>query len=356
MWYTLHRFTVLERKSKSGEGTARGGGGPALREREMHMKKVKFIAVVAAVFALAALVLVGCSSGGSGSASSASASSASSASASASASSESASASSESASASAESASASAAASSAASSGAVKFVVGFDAEYPPYGFKADDGSYTGFDLDLAKAVCAMNGWEFEAKPIDWDAKDLELDSGNITCIWNGFTYEGREDKYAWSEPYMLNEQVLVVAAGSDAKTLDDLSGRKVVTQAGSAAYDLLTDSEEHEALETKFAGGKVETVPDYNTAFMQLESGAVDAVACDLSIANYQMAQNPDKFVQLADALNSEHYAVGFKLGEDEMAKAVTASLKQLDSEGTVKNLCEYYASYGMSYDNWILK
>ena len=306
------------------------------------MKKLKFIAMLVAAFALAAFVIAGCSSG----------SSASSASASASGSSASASASS-SASASASSASASA---SSAASGTEKFIVGFDAEYPPYGFKADDGSYTGFDLDLAKAVCEMNGWEFEAKPIDWDAKDLELDSGNITCIWNGFTYEGREDKYAWSTPYMLNEQVLVVAAGTDAKTLEDLYGHKVVTQAGSAAYDLLSDSEEHEAIETKFEGGKVETVPDYNTAFMQLESGAVYAVACDLSIAQYQMAQNAGKFVQLDEALNSEHYAVGFKLGEDEMAKTVTESLKKLDSEGKVKELCEKYADYGMSYDNWILK
>ena len=202
----------------------------------------------------------------------------------------------------------------------------------------------------------MNGWEFEAKPIDWDAKDLELDSGNITCIWNGFTYEGREDKYAWSEPYMLNEQVFVVAEGSDITSLDNMSGKKVVTQAGSAAYDLLTDTEEGTAIEAAFDGGKVATVPDYNTAFLQLESGAVDVVACDLSIARYQIAQNAGKFVQLDKALNSEHYAVGFKLGEDALAKQVTDSLKKLDEEGTVKSLCNNYADYGMDYSNWVLK
>ena len=296
------------------------------------MKKVKFIAVVVAAFALVALALFGCSSGASSSAS---------------------------ASASSESASASAASSEAASSGAaeaVKFIVGFDAEYPPYGFKAEDGSYTGFDLDLAQAVCEMNGWEFEAKPIDWDGKDLELESGNITCIWNGFTYEGREDKYAWSEPYMLNEQVFVVAKDSDIASYEDMGGKKVVTQAGSAAYDLLTDAEEHEAMQDMFDGGEVATVPDYNTAFLQLESGAVDVVACDLSIAAYQMAQNPDKYVQLEEPLNSEHYAVGFKLGEDEMAAAVTESLKKLDADGTVKTLIEKYADYGMDYSNWVLK
>ena len=306
------------------------------------MKKLKLLVVAAAVVALAAFVLVGCTSSGSGSAASKSASASASASAS-------------SASASASAASASASASSAAAA-KEKFIVGFDAEYPPYGFKATDGSYTGFDLDLAKAVCDMNGWEFEAKPIDWDAKDLELDSGNITCIWNGFTYEGREDKYAWSERYMLNEQVFVVAQGSDVTAYENMGGKKVVTQAGSAAFDLLSDSEEHEAMETKFDGGKVATVPDYNTAFMQLESGAVDVVACDLSIAAYQIAQNPGKYVQLAEPLNSEHYAVGLKLGEDAKAKVISDSLKKLYDDGTVAKLIEKYAEYGMDVSNWVLK
>ena len=296
------------------------------------MKKMKYLAVFAAAFALAAFVLVGCSSGASSSSASASASGSS---------------------ASAASTSASAAS---ASSDANKFIVGFDAEYPPYGFKAADGSYTGFDLDLAQAVCEMNGWEFEAKPIDWDAKDLELDSGNITCIWNGFTYEGREDKYAWSGQYMLNEQVFVVAEGSDVTAYENMGGKKVVTQAGSAAFDLLTDNEEHEAMEARFDGGKVATVPDYNTAFLQLESGAVDVVACDLSIAQYQIAQNPGKFVQLEEALNSEHYAVGFKLGQDELAGKVTESLKKLYEDGTVETLINKYSDYGMDISNWVLK
>ena len=296
------------------------------------MKKMKYLAVFAAAFALAAFVLVGCSSGASSSSASASASGSS---------------------ASAASTSASAAS---ASSDANKFIVGFDAEYPPYGFKAADGSYTGFDLDLAQAVCEMNGWEFEAKPIDWDAKDLELDSGNITCIWNGFTYEGREDKYAWSAQYMLNEQVFVVAEGSDVTAYENMGGKKVVTQAGSAAFDLLTDNEEHEAMEARFDGGKVATVPDYNTAFLQLESGAVDVVACDLSIAQYQIAQNPGKFVQLDEPLNSEHYAVGFTLGQDEMAGKVTESLKKLYEDGTVETLINKYSDYGMDINNWVLK
>ena len=318
------------------------------------MRKIKIVAAFAAVLAIAALVLVGCSSSSGSASASASGSSASASSESASASSESASASSESASASASSASASASASSSAAS-ATKLVVGFDAEYPPYGFLDADGKPTGFDIDLAKAVCEKLGWECDAKPIDWDSKDLELDSGNINCIWNGFTIEGREDKYQFSKPYMLNEQVIVVTADSSIKALSDLAGKKVITQAGSAALDLLSADGDQAALGATFDGGAPQTIADYNNAFMQLESGAVDAVACDLSIAEYQMAQAADKYVMLDEPLNAEHYGVGFKLGEAEMAQAVSDAMLALYEDGTVKTLCEKYADYGMSFDNWIL-
>ena len=92
--------------------------------------------------------------------------------------------------------------------------VGFDQSYPPYGFVGDDGKFTGFDLDLAQAVCDKNGWELKLSAIDWDAKDALLAQGNINCIWNGFTMEGREDGYTFSDPYMLNEQVIVVKSDS----------------------------------------------------------------------------------------------------------------------------------------------
>ena len=82
------------------------------------------------------------------------------------------------------------------------FTVGFDAEYPPYGYMDDNGEYTGFDLELAQAVCDMEGWELVKTPIDWDSKDMELDSGSIDCIWNGFTINGREDDYEWTQAYL----------------------------------------------------------------------------------------------------------------------------------------------------------
>lgn len=229
--------------------------------------------------------------------------------------------------------------------------VGFDSGYPPYGYVADDGSYTGFDLDLAQAVADKNGWELVAEPIDWDAKDALIQSGAIDCIWNGFTMEGREDNYTFSEPYMLNEQVIVVRNDSGIESTDDLADKTVITQADSAALDVLNGDK----ADLKDTFKELSTIGDYNNAFMQLESGMADAVACDLSIAAYQMAANPDVYKQL-DSLSSEHYAVGFNKGNDELADQVTASLKELDADGTVKTLCEKYADQGITYDNWILE
>lgn len=240
-----------------------------------------------------------------------------------------------------------------AESGDFTLTVGFDQGYPPYGFVGDDGEYTGFDLDLAAEVAERNGWGLELTAIDWDAKDALLSSGSINCIWNGFTMEGRENDYTFSEPYMLNEQVIVVKADSGIADADGLAGKSVMTQVDSAALDVL-DGDAADLAAT-FAGGGPQTIGDYNNAFMQLESGMVDAVACDLSIANYQMSAKPDAYT-IIETLSSEHYAVGFKQGDEELAATVTDTLKEMYEDGTVQELCDKYAEYGLSFDNWVLK
>ena len=236
----------------------------------------------------------------------------------------------------------------------MKLIVGFDSAYPPYGYVGDDGSYTGFDLELAQEVGKRVGWEVQLEPIDWDAKDTLMNSGAINCIWNGFTIEGRENDYTFSEPYMLNAQVVVVKKGSGISDLAGLAGKAVITQTDSAAYDVLAGEDAAQAdVAATFAS--LETIGDYNTAFMQLETGAVDAVACDLSIAAYQLAAKPDAYEQLSEQLSSEHYAVGFKKGDEASATQVTETLKAMDKDGFVKDLCDKYADQGMDYANWCL-
>lgn len=239
-----------------------------------------------------------------------------------------------------------------ASADIATLTVGFDQAYPPYGFVGDDGQFTGFDLDLAAEVCKRNNWEVKDEPIEWDAKDTLLNSGAITCIWNGFTMEGRENDYTFSAPYMLNGQVVVVKKDSGINSLADLAGKTVITQTDSAAQEVLEGDKANVA--ATFA--TLDTIGDYSTAFMQLESGAVDAVACDLSISQYQISAKPDAYKQLDEALSTEHYAVGFKKGSQALADKVTETLKAMDADGFVKQLCDKYSSYGISYDNWQLK
>ena len=221
------------------------------------------------------------------------------------------------------------------------FTVGFDAEYPPYGYMDDNGEYTGFDLELAQAVCDLEGWELVKKPIDWASKDMELNSGSIDCIWNGFTMNGREDDYTFSVPYVDNSQVIVVADGSGIEALEDLAGKTVGVQAASAALDVLQSEDGQKALADTF--GSLNEFADYNTAFTELKAGALDALAIDIGVAKYQLNSRGEGFQILEETLNTEQYAIGFKKGEQELCDTVNADLQKLANDGTVAELAEKY-------------
>ena len=205
----------------------------------------------------------------------------------------------------------------------------------------ENGEYTGFDLELAEEVCKINGWTLKKQPIDWANKDNELNSGSIDCIWNGFTINGREDKYEWSVPYVDNSQVVVVKADSGIKGLSDLAGKTVGVQAASAALDVLTDEEGQKELGDSF--GKLQEFADYNTAFVELQAGSVDAIAMDIGVAQYQISGRGDEFIILDEHLNAEQYGVGFKLGNTKMRDDVNKALKELKQNGKFDELAEKY-------------
>lgn len=229
------------------------------------------------------------------------------------------------------------------------FTVGFDAEYPPYGYKDESGEYTGFDLELAQEVCDRNGWTLVKQPIDWDSKDMELNTGAIDCIWNGFTMTGREDDYTFSVPYVDNSIVFVVMNDSNIKSKEDLAGKVVVTQADSSALTALTseeDNDENLALAASFAD--LQQVADYNTAFMNLESGAVDAIAVDIGVAQYQLASRGDTFRKLDEPLSTEQYGIGFKKGNEELKDQVQDTLFEMYKDGTFDEIAAKYTDYNL--------
>ena len=217
------------------------------------------------------------------------------------------------------------------------FTVGFDQDFPPMGFVGDDGEYTGFDLELAKEVCERNGWEFNPEPIAWDSKDALLKSGEIDCIWNGFTMNGREDEYTWSEPYLDNQQVFVVRADSGINSEKDLAGKTVDVQTDSSAEAALKEAPELTATFKELL-----TTADYNTAFMDLEQGAVDAIAMDamdIVVAKYQIESRSAEFKILDYEIASEQYGVGFAKGNDAVKDQVQKTLEEMAADGTLAKI-----------------
>lgn len=225
----------------------------------------------------------------------------------------------------------------AASENETTFTVGFDQDFPPMGFVGDDGEFTGFDLELAAEAAKRMGKEIKYQPISWDAKDMELTSGNIDCIWNGFSIQGREDKYTWSKPYMKNDQVFVVKSDSSIDSIEDLAGKTVEVQTDSSAEAALKENTE---LANTF--GKLQTVADYNTGFMDLEMGGVDAIAMDSVVANYQITKRGGNgFTVLDTPLSSEEYGIGFKLGNETLKNEVQKALEDMKADGTMKTISE---------------
>lgn len=217
------------------------------------------------------------------------------------------------------------------------FTVGFDQDFPPMGFVDEKtGEYTGFDLALAAEVAKRLGLEIKYQPIAWDSKDMELSSGTIDCIWNGFTMNGREDDYTWSEPYMKNDQVFVVKADSGIKSSKDLAGKIVDVQTDSSAQAALNDNK---TLSDTF--GQLIVVDNYNSAFMELESGAVDAIAMDNTVASYQISKRGADFVVLDESIAAEEYGIGFKKGNTELRDKVQNTLEEMAKDGTMAKISE---------------
>lgn len=220
------------------------------------------------------------------------------------------------------------------------FALGFDCEYPPYGYlDTETNEYVGFDIEYAKLVCDKLGYELKLVPVNWDFKDTELESGNIDCIWSGFTIEGRENDYAWTVPYCDNSIVVLVADESGIKTLAGLAGKTVTVQKSSSGETALAQKED---LVASFKDGAYLTCADYTKAFMELESGAVDAIVIDIAVARNLM-NGKTGYSILDEAITSETYGVGFRKTDTELCKKVSDAMEEIAKSGALDAIAQKY-------------
>lgn len=213
-------------------------------------------------------------------------------------------------------------------------IIGLDDELPPMGFRDENNEIVGFDIDLAKAVGEKLGVTVEFQPIDWAAKEIELESGKIDALWNGLTItDERKETMDITDPYLQNRQIIVVKTDSDIQSKADLEGKIVGLQDGSSAVDAVNADELASAMEL--------TTYDTNIlALSDLDIGRVDAVVADETFVGYYMAQNENDFRVIEDGdFGEEYYGIAVKKGNTELLNAIQAALDELDADGTAAEI-----------------
>jgi polar amino acid transport system substrate-binding protein len=216
-----------------------------------------------------------------------------------------------------------------------KLVLGLDDSFPPMGFRNENNEIVGYDVDLAKEVARRMGVELVLQPIDWNAKEQELNTGEIDCIWNGFTItEERKQNLLFSPPYLKNAQVIVVKGNSPVNSLKDLAGKTAGTQAGSSSVDAIDGAPEFKASLKTLIEYK-----DFLTALMDLDVGGVDAVVIDLVVANDNINRSGKPFRILGETLGEEEFGIGFRKNDKALADKVWATLGEMAGDGTVARI-----------------
>ena len=225
-----------------------------------------------------------------------------------------------------------------------QLILGLDDSFPPMGFKDENGNIVGFDIDVAEAVCEILGVELVLQPIDWNSKEMELNTGNIDCIWNGMSVSPeRAEAMSLSIPYMDNHMALVVLPDSGIESVADMAGKTLAVQTGSTAEEAL---EAPEGAELKAAVASVNGFADNLTALLDLETGASDAVLIDDVVANYLITTSGKDMVVLSDFLYAENYAIGFRKADVALTDAVNEAMRELKANGKLAEIAtEWFGS-----------
>lgn len=215
-------------------------------------------------------------------------------------------------------------------------IIGIDDKFAPMGFRDENNELVGFDIDYAKAAAEKMGRKVVFQPIDWSAKESELNSGRIDLIWNGYTItDERKQKVLFTKPYLKNAQVIVTLAKSDMTKLSDLEGKVVGLQGLSSAADALNANE---------IKSKIKNITEYKDnvlALNDLKIGRIDAVVIDQIVADYYMSKEKGVFKLLDDSLAPEEYGIGVKKGNEALLNDLQKALDEINQDGTAAKISE---------------
>lgn len=220
--------------------------------------------------------------------------------------------------------------------------VGFDNTFVPMGFEEKNGTYAGFDIELAKYVSKKLGITVHFQPIDWDMKETELQNGTIDAIWNGYSAtDERREKVAFTIPYMQNTQILVVKKTSGIHSVEDMTGKVLGAQNGSSG---MLDFEEHpEVLKNRVKGGDADQYQSVNEAIIDLKNDRIDALLIDRVYADYYLTTEEiaDEYDTIPSGFESESFAVGVRPADKKLLEALNQAFKELYQEGIFQQISQ---------------
>ena len=222
------------------------------------------------------------------------------------------------------------------------FIMGIDAEYPPFSYMDENGEYTGFDVEICKAACDLLGWDMQVFSVNWDQKLVQLDAKECDCVWSGMTIldSMKEAGYVLSAPYYDNTQVIMVKEGSDIKSSADLAGKVVAVQLGTSGEALLAEGGDLADLAATFAD--LTTCDSFLKCFTELGGGAVDAVIVDKPVA-VSYAEKNEGFTVLDEGLGAEQYGIAFRADDAELCAQIESAVAQLVENGTYAEIAAKY-------------
>ena len=215
-----------------------------------------------------------------------------------------------------------------------KFVIGLDDNFPPMGFRNDKQELVGYDIDMAREAARRMGMEADFKPIDWSAKEAELNGRRVDALWNGMTITGeRKKNVAFTRPYMENHPIIVVTAASPIHAKADLAGKVVGVQDGSSAVEAVAkDPVSRQMKEVKKFGDNV-------AALMDLTTGRLDAVVVDEVVGRYYTSRKAGQYRILSDNFGSEEYGVGLRKDDKALLAKLDAALDAMKADGTAQKI-----------------
>ncbi len=214
-------------------------------------------------------------------------------------------------------------------------VIGLDDNFPPMGFRNDKNELVGFDIDLAREAGKRLGVEVTFKPIDWNAKEAELNGKRIDVLWNGLTItEERKANILFTKPYLENRQIVIVTDKSPITTKAQLKGKTVGVQEGSSAVDAVAKD-----AATAKSIKELKKFGDNVAALMDLSAGRLDALVVDEIVGRYYTTKKPGEYRVLEDNFGTEDYGVGTRKDDTELAGKIDKALADMKADGAAARI-----------------